>query len=45
MWARELVQEYIILLINLCVAVVERLSEMFDFGLYLLDWCIGGLDI
>ena len=42
---RELVQEYAVLLINLCVVVVKHLVGMFDFGLYLLDLCSGGLDI
>ena len=41
----ELVQEFAVLLINLCVMAVKHLVEMFDFGLYLLDLCSGGLDI
>ena len=36
---------YAVLLINLCVVAVKHLVEMFDFGLYLLDLCSGGLDI
>ena len=42
---REPVQEYVILLMNLCVVAVKHLAEMFDFGLHLLDLCSGGLDI
>ena len=40
-----MVQEFAVLLINLCVVVVKHLWEMFDLGLYLLDLCSGGLDI
>ena len=41
----KLFQVFAVLLINLCVVVVKHLVGMFDFGLYLLDLCSGGLDI
>ena len=40
-----MVQEFAVLLINLYVVAVKHLTEVFDFGLYLLDLCSGGLDI
>ena len=44
-WGRELVQEFAVLLINLCAVAVKCLAEVFDFRLHLLDLCSGGLDI
>ena len=41
----ESVQEFAVLLINLCIVAVKHLAELFDFGLYLLDLCSGGSNI
>ena len=45
MWGRESVQEFAVLLINLCIVAIKHLAEVFDFGLHPLDLCSGGLDI
>ena len=42
---RELVQEFAVLLINLCVVAVKCLTAIFDFEPHLLDLCSGGLNI